>query len=353
MDRILPFLACLVILNGCGSRDVESESSDLAEIVPTYELSLDREKSISISIIDTIGSAYGDSTMFGSINDIDIYGNRFYLLDRKLAALSVFDIKSNALIARIKLPRGHGPGEMNDPFQFCMDSEGYSYIGDGNHYVHIFDDEFNFKTRFPHLSTMLHLHASSTEVFIVPIFYFKTDKPAVEVIDQRGNVVGSFGHQHGDFEENWVNNQLQGTTYISLASDSKFIYLVPALPLLIQTFTHGTHIQEGSYTFTSKYVGGQVESPDGRWMYPTGLITGMCSFNENQLIVFTRDMESSITYLNLIDIQGQTYIECNLTEQLGELRRFPISASDGERLYIEQRNPFPHVIVLGVGIQTH
>ena len=242
---------------------------------------------------------------------------------------------------------------MYNPNQFCMDSDGYSYIWGADRYVHIFDDDFVFKTKSLILSTMLLLRAFSTEVFLTPIFLGKTDKPAVDVINQNGDVVASFGQQHEDFEENWVTNQLQGTMYVSLTSDSKFIYLAPALPLLIQAFTHESYIQKENYTFTPEYAGKQVESPDGRWMYPTGLITGMCSYTDQKLFVFTSDMESSITYLNLIDTSERTYIECNLMEYIGEFIRFVESASDGMRLYISQNNPFPHVLILGIEINTH
>ena len=352
MDRVLSVLVCLVILNGCGSRDAESDSSDLTGTVPAYELSLDREKSISISIIDTIGSAYGDTAMFGRVTDVDVYGNRIYVLDGRLSALSVFDVHTRSLIKRTELPGGAGPGEIYDPNQFCMDSNGNSYIRGSDSYIHIFDDELVFKTRSIYLATMLLLHAFNTEVFLIPVFTGRTEKPAVEVIDPKGDVVASFGHQHEDFEENWVNNQLQGTIYVFLATDNNLIYLAPALPLLIQTFTHGSYIQKENYTFTPEYAGKQVESPDGRWMYPTGLITGLCSYTDQELLVFTNDMESQITYLNLINTSERTYIECNLMEYIGEFIRYVIPASDGERLYIRQNDPFPHILIMSIEINT-
>ena len=352
MNRTLAVIACLVILNGCGSRDDETGSFESAVMVPTYELSLDREKSVSISIIDTIGSEYGDE-LYGGINDVDVYGDRLYLLDMRLSTLSIYDINTRSLIHRTELPRGEGPGEMYGPNQFCMDSDGYSYIWASDRNVHIFDDEFIFETKTLTLSSMLSLQAYESEIFLIPIFMGKTDKPAVEVIDQDGDVVAAFGHQHEDFEENWVNNRLQPAIYRNIASDSEYIYLASGLPLEIQAFTHSSFIPKEVYSFTPEYAGGQVESPSGSSMFPTGAIVGLCSYNDGNLLVFTNDYKSRTTYLNLINIQDHTYIECNLTEYTGEFMGGVVSASDGNSLFIDQNSPFPHVLIMRIEIIVH
>ncbi len=354
MYRILPVLACLTILGACGSRDDELGSSDTNEMVVTHELSLDREHTISISVIDTIGDISNDQELFGMIGDVDVYGDRIYVLDSRLPSITLYDRSTRRQLERIPLPEGEGPGEMYGPAQFCMDSDGYYYIATiDDKQIHIFDDEFTFQKRKQIYTIATFLHASDSEVIILPQYVSKTAKSVAEVINQKGKVIATFGEQHEDFAENWVQNRLQLTHFTWITSDIDHIYIATALPFEIQAFTPETHNLVAKYSFKPTYAGGQVESQSGSFMYPTGVILGLNSFQNGELIVFARDNKADITYLYLLNTKDLTYIECSLTELLGNAPTWIIATVAGDMLYLVQEEPFPYVLAMNIEVTNN
>lgn len=136
----------------------------------------------SLTIVDSIGIAYGDSNLvFGSIEDVDIGADgSIFVLDKLKLRLFVFD--SNGVFIRTIGRSGNGPGELNNPGFFCVCKNGNICIADGVTGWHRYDSTGNCLSTHPidPYSNIRDLVSfSTTEILGIQSIHQTTDDGAV------------------------------------------------------------------------------------------------------------------------------------------------------------------------------
>jgi len=350
--RLLLVGTLILLLGTCGQQRNEPRIESEEEPAPLRILEKDDSNQYVLHRISSIGSDSDTLYLFGNISEIEVYKDFVYVMDLLLQNLSIYDINTGEYIDRYHIRKGEGPGEINGPIFFTLDRDGYIYISSNRDYrIHVFDNDFLFLHRVQRPG-IVRFNAINDNIHVARSYYYRTDKPLVEIIDREGELIDTYGQQHMDFEINYVTNRLSGTNNNYIAADESYSYIVHALPFEIHAYSLEDYHQEAKYKFIPEYAGGKFEGESGVLTYPTGIVVGVDSYRDHILIVYSIKMRARRDwshYLNFVDLRNGTFSELDLTGyELGEFELYTRSAVSGDMLYINTLDPFPCVKIIKI-----
>ena len=119
------FAGLICLLMGCSRPNVVSSTA--AEVIDFGNL-----KSVNaaelISVCSYVALESSENSLVGNIGQIEICGNRIYILDNKMNTFNVFGMDGKFVM---KLEgHGNGPGEFISPHSFWIDKHGHVLILD-------------------------------------------------------------------------------------------------------------------------------------------------------------------------------------------------------------------------------
>ncbi len=340
---ILFMLVGFTLLSGFYSSRAEDSNEHLVPYQQIQVLDRNTDAEVSVERLFSVGTDSTKNYFFGTIVDIEILGDTLYVLDRALSRISKYNRFTGAFIDELLIVEGHGPGEMNYPANFCLDSNGSFYIiSAGDMRLHIFDNTFSFHKSVQRFS-YTDVSFQNNEIHMVHWYEHKHEKPLVEVINRDGELLTQYGKQHINLENNWTIDKLQGSFNVYMTGDNDYVYIAYGLPFEINIYTKANYDLVNTLTFNPKYYGGQYEG-DIPFRWPTGLIVGIESLDDSTIVVFTMDIVEQKQYMNIIDINELTYTECELsTYNLGDLPILVKSAVSRDILYLASDDPYPKI----------
>ena len=128
MKRINPLVFTILICIFYGCADIKQKDNSDGMTIDFGNLKSVKSSDI-IAEHTYIKLESSDSSLLGSVNQIEISGDRIYILDRdKTNSIFVFSMQGK-FVQKLEA-KGNGPGEFIAPQSFKIDSNGYIYVLD-------------------------------------------------------------------------------------------------------------------------------------------------------------------------------------------------------------------------------